>query len=232
VHGIHLLLWALDALSAAYPDLPKACSFRVRFSQFVPLGQPVSAELVQIGPKGAMIKICVSGAQRSSIKIEFDSARERAIAPPVGFDQSVTLSSNPAALSFEELSGRSGYVPFSVTPDQAEELFPSTAQWLGAKRIAALAASTRLVGMVCPGLHSIYVELEFSTCPDSTPEDLLSFRVNETDPRFRLAFMEIGGGGVIGTVTSIARTPPIQACTCNLLILGVSVAPLGILEHP
>jgi acyl dehydratase len=52
VHGIHLLLWALDALSAAYPDLPKACSFRVRFSQFVPLGQPVSTELVQIGPKG------------------------------------------------------------------------------------------------------------------------------------------------------------------------------------
>jgi NADP-dependent 3-hydroxy acid dehydrogenase YdfG len=217
VHGIHLLLWALDALSAAHSDLPKTCSFRIKFGKFVPLGEPVSADLVQIGPAGATIKICVSGAQRSLIKVEFDDPIARVIAPSVVFDQSVAFSLNPTTLSFEELSGRSGYVPFSVTSDQAEELFPSTAQWLGARRIAALAASTRLVGMVCPGLHSIYAELAFSTCSDSTPEDLLAFRVNRTDPRFRLAFMGICGGGVTGTVTSIARTPPVEQATMQAL---------------
>ena len=35
-------------------------------------------------------------------------------------------------------------------------MFPAAAEWLGARRIAALAASTNLVGMVCPGRHSVF----------------------------------------------------------------------------
>jgi acyl dehydratase len=217
VHGIHLLLWALDALSAEHPNLPKTCRFRVKFGKFVPLDEPVSAELVHIGPEGVLIKICVSGAQRSSIKIEFESMTGEAIDLPAPLDRLDTFSHKPTTLSFEELDGRSGYVPFPVNHDQAEELFPATAQWLGTRRIAALAASTRLVGMVCPGLHSIYAELSFSTCPDSVPDELLSFQVNQTDPRFRLAFMDIGGGGLTGTVKSIARTPPVEQATMQSL---------------
>ena len=38
-------------------------------------------------------------------------------------------------------------------------MFPAASGWLGPRRVAALAASTLLVGMVCPGLHSMYSSL-------------------------------------------------------------------------
>jgi hypothetical protein len=96
-------------------------------------------------------------------------------------------------------------------------LFPAATQWLGARRIAALAATTLLVGMVCPGLHSIYSELSVTVCAESGAPDRLAFRVTETDPRFRSIDEEIAGGGFTGTLKCFARQPPTQQATMESL---------------
>ena len=73
-----------------------------------------------------------------------------------------------------------------VPPDAIAAMFPAASGWLGARRVAALAATTLLVGMVCPGLHSIYAGLTVEACDEPVPEDSLSFQVTATDPRVRL----------------------------------------------
>jgi acyl dehydratase len=45
VHGIHLLLWTLDSLAAAQPDLAPLHGLRVQFSKFVYLNEQVDAIL-------------------------------------------------------------------------------------------------------------------------------------------------------------------------------------------
>jgi NAD(P)-dependent dehydrogenase (short-subunit alcohol dehydrogenase family) len=104
-----------------------------------------------------------------------------------------------------------------MTAAQATDLFPSATRWLGARRIMAMAASTYLVGMVCPGLHSIYSELSIKTCTEPDPVGFLAFRVTKTYPRLSLVKQEIAGGGLTGTVRSFVRTPPVQQPTMEHL---------------
>jgi hypothetical protein len=88
-------------------------------------------------------------------------------------------------------------------------MFPAASGWLGSCRVATLAASSMLVGMVCPGLHSIYRSLVVDTCEERDQEAALSFRVVPADPRFRVVRLAFAGGGLSGRVESLVRVPPV-----------------------
>jgi acyl dehydratase len=47
VHGVHLLLWALDAFAASDPGLGLPRRIKARFSKFIGLGQLASVALLQ-----------------------------------------------------------------------------------------------------------------------------------------------------------------------------------------
>ena len=84
----------------------------------------------------------------------------------------------------------SGRLAFASPPDAIAAMFPAASGWLGPRRVAALAATTLLVGMVCPGLHSIYAGFTVEACDEAVVEDRLGFRVTATDPRVRLGAHE------------------------------------------
>ena len=89
---------------------------------------------------------------------------------------------------------------------------------LGAKRVEALAAScSHLVGMIYPGLHSIYSDLAVSRYADDDAEEFLGFRVMDADTRFRTVAYEIAGGGWTGIVNGVARKPPVAQPTMESL---------------
>jgi len=115
------------------------------------------------------------------------------------------------------MRGRSGYFKFILTEQDSDDLFPSATRWLGPHRICAIAATTYLVGMVCPGLHSIYRELDVEICAESNPPRTLAFRVVRTDERFRLIEQKISGGDITGTVRTFARNPPVQQASIGSL---------------
>jgi NAD(P)-dependent dehydrogenase (short-subunit alcohol dehydrogenase family) len=217
VHGINLLLWALDSLASAQPDLPPLRSLTAQFKNFIYLGECVELVLNQQGPDCAQVNLSVDKASRSKVTLEFGDAAQ-------GLPEWVNLSLAPQSplpapldLSLEQIPERSGKLPFRMAGEQAATLFPSATRWLGARRIMAMTASTYLVGMVCPGLHSIYSELSIKTCGEAEPVEFLAFRVAKTYPRLRLVKEEIAGGGLTGTVTSFVRTPPVQQATMESL---------------
>jgi hypothetical protein len=78
---------------------------------------------------------------------------------------------------------------------------------LGAERIAWLACSSFLVGMACPGLYSIHNSLELVLVEASTT--FLCFAPQDSDPRFRLIWMRVWGGGWDGTVEAFVRPSPV-----------------------
>ena len=111
-------------------------------------------------------------------------------------------------LSFDAMAGMTGRLAFASPPGAIDAMFPAASGWLGPRRVAALAATTLLVGMVCPGLHSIYAGLTAEACDEPVPEDRISFWVTATEPRFRSVRMRVAGGGLAGDVQSYVRTPP------------------------
>ncbi len=65
-----------------------------------------------------------------------------------------------------------------------------------------------LVGMVCPGLYSIFSQLALRFTADAAANGL-SFRVRGFDERFRLAQMDVAGSGIRGLVTAALRPTPV-----------------------
>ena len=217
VHGIHMLLWALDSFAAGREVMPALRGVRARFDKFVYLGEEVEAVLAREGPTGARVNVCVDGGARSSVTMEFGEAVEGCPEWAGGELEGLPLSAVASTMEFEQMAGRSGRVGFAMTEADAAAQFPAATKWLGARRVAAIAASTYLVGMVLPGLHSIYSELSVRACEDAEGRDGLAFRVTETDERFRTVEEEIAGGGVRGTVRSFARNPPVEQATMKSL---------------
>lgn len=224
VHGIHLLLWALDSLAAAQPNLPPLRSFRARFNKFVFLDEHADVILIKQGPSGAQLNISVDNAPRSKVTIDFGISVQDCSGWPGASLEPIPFLPAPMNVDFEQISDRTGRLSFVMTPEDAAAMFPSATKWLGVRRIAALAASTYLVGMVYPGLYSIYTELSIEVCAESGTQEFLAFRVTEADPRFRTVEQDIAGGGLTGTVKSIARTAPVQQATMDSLTGAVGSA--------
>ncbi len=210
VHGVNLLLWALDSLAANRADLPALSGLRAQFNKFVYLNEQVEVVLAQQTPNNKRLNILVDNAPRSKFILDFGDPMGDWPDWPSSSLEPIPLWPAPLNLNFEQMAGRSGRISFRLTQEDAVELFPAATKWLGVRRIAALAASTYLVGMVCPGLHSIYSRLSTGVCAETAPQDSLAFRVTETDARFQSVELEIAGGGLSGTIKSFVRTPPVE----------------------
>ena len=207
VHGIHLLLWVLECLACTRPNLPPLRTLRVRFDKFVHVGQLVAANLVQINASGAHAVVCIGKVLFSQIQITFGEAKEHGGNLPETFN-TVHVPSAALELMLDEIADRSGKLIFSIPAEIIAAMFPAVTAWLSSRRVAALAASSTLVGMVCPGLHSIYSALSLDTREPIATDDALYFGPAVVDPRFRFVRYHAHGGGWAGTIDSFVRMPP------------------------
>jgi hypothetical protein len=79
---------------------------------------------------------------------------------------------------------------------------------LPAVQLAQLLATTRLVGMECPGLHSFYSSLDVSFRADANTTPALTYKVTKLDTRYGVVMMSIASPSMTGTVTAFFRPPP------------------------
>lgn len=205
VHGVHLLLWALDTFAAGESGLPPPSSLRADFTRFVTLGQPVETILHRRAADAIHLRIAADGATFCDIVVGLGPRVTETQDIP-GTVERIAPGTDALDIPLDRIEGLRGRVPFATPPGEIAALFPAAAGWLGARRIAALAASTRLVGMIAPGLHSVYGGLRVDLVDDADPEEALAFEIGP--PRHRLIAARIGGGGIAGTLRALARAAP------------------------
>ncbi len=217
VHGIHLLLWALNELASALPGSPPLRKLRARFGKFIYVGETAEASLTEHTERAAKLVITVDATPVAQIAVEFGDPVPSPQAP-LGELPLLALTPIPADIDFAVIADRSGRLPFATPPGQIASMFPAAAAWVTPQRVAALAATTNLVGMVCPGLHSLFSSLTVQTCRDAYDEDSLRFRVTSADPRFRQVRIAVEGGGLTGSLDTFARVPPAAQATMASLV--------------
>jgi NAD(P)-dependent dehydrogenase (short-subunit alcohol dehydrogenase family) len=152
------------------------------------------------------LDLAVSGLSAAQIAVDFGAPVMLAETPS---GAALSAPATPHDLSFDEMQGLSGKLAFASPPEAVASMFPRASDWLGARRVAALAANTLLVGMVCPGLHSMFSSVIVDACDEPEPHDRLGFKVLRTDPRFRSVRVSVAGGGFLGAVEAFARLPPV-----------------------
>jgi NAD(P)-dependent dehydrogenase (short-subunit alcohol dehydrogenase family) len=214
VHGVHTLLWLLDLIGAQHGDIGQIATLKVRFRNMLYLGERADARIAKRTATVLQAQVCVDGVEVLSLAAVLGAPATEAPSPP---DSSAELTatelpvhrSAPRDPTLEDMEGQSGWLDFATDPAEMEQAFPHAARLLGSRRVAALGCSTYLVGMVVPGLHSVYVGLDLRLTADTNQANGLRFAVSLVDPRFRRVQMTIMGAGLTGALETFSRVPPV-----------------------
>lgn len=212
IHGVHSLLWVLDCICASTISAPRTRSLKAQFLQPIYIDDEVRLEISAPTQKGIRARASVGSEEVISASIGFDEADHGSVLSSRRTQASAMKPpSVPANLSLEEMEGLTGALSFSPLNSQLAALFPHATRTFGLKRVAALACSSCLVGMVVPGLHSMYSGLDVSFSLENTHNtDELEFAVLSVAKRFRLVRIGISGPGLRGALETMNRMPPVR----------------------
>lgn len=217
VHGVHLVLWALESWLEASPD---ACyqikSLKADFVHGVGLADAVDVYASGNPEHGrGSLEIRRGGTVVTRIQVE--------IGPRTDFDHpqfSLPVEFPCEVRDFAGAAAASGLLPLCLDEKEAAMMFPAAVRILPLRQIAIILATTRLVGMECPGLHSLYsaLQLDFSgAVPSITGDEILEYRVEKAEPRFALLLLAVSSSGVRGQVRAFVRPAPVQQLSVKAL---------------
>jgi hypothetical protein len=210
VHGMHAVIWALDLIAQEHPSA-EISSVAVRFARFIYRDDPIGLKLVRHTQAAVMFELMTAGQSAVFVTLGLSPESPKSSEPPIAWDvPEISTTKFPNEPTFEELSGLSGRLAQTMC-DGLEQRFPHAAKVVTAARLGGLAQLSNLVGMISPGLHSIFAGFNVEFVNDETTKSGLSFRVTSTDRRFRLVRMDVAGSGLAGTVTAFNRWPPIES---------------------
>ena len=222
VHGVHALLWMLDALGQAHPEIARLSKLKVRFRKMIYLDERIETRVVRLTASSLHLQACAGGVELVEI---WARPGEPAPAPPrrnTGGEAPPRLAV-PRTLGEEDMAGRSGRVEFLALPADMQRAFPGAARLLGARRLAALACATYLVGMVVPGLRSLFVGMDLAAVDEPEEHDGLGYSVS-FDARFRRTDIDVQGGGLDGTLAALVRPAPVAQASMQSVARIVDAA--------
>lgn len=210
VYGIYLVLSALELLFARldYEQYRlEYCS--VRFLAPVYLRQPVLFRLISQESDEAAINLETRGT--IAARLLFRCSPNEGSGHLFHLPTQQKFSKKPQERALSDLQAQRGRLSLVLDRDLARRLFPRVSEMPCAERLAFLLATTRLVGMECPGLRSIYsfLELQFSQPDPGSGGGWLDYRVEAISEVYRSVELALAGVGVAGSLTAFWRPPPI-----------------------
>jgi acyl dehydratase/NADP-dependent 3-hydroxy acid dehydrogenase YdfG len=206
VHGIHSLLWLLDVIAPDFLSKTIA-SLQVKFIRMLYVGETATAAISRGSETSLWLKIRVGGTDTLHATVVFGERLRKPLFSEPSLEAALAPT-RPNELRLNEMEGQSGTLAFAHPRTELAHTFPRASQWIGEQRIAAIGCTTRLVGMVLPGLHSLYNNLNVTMIEGGEADNALAFRSEHVDPRFRLVRVAVSGGGISGSLEAFNRPLP------------------------
>jgi hypothetical protein len=204
VHGIHLLFWALDCWLEESGTTGVPCELTLVLKKPAGVDEPVTLDATRRVDDGAELVVRVDGADCALLKLKSAPGAGTGADIPDG----VPPAAEPCARAADALQVASGDLGLVLDRTRAATLFPRLTQRVPAAQLAVLLATTRVVGMQCPGLHSVFSELRLTFAGDAAAGPQLHYAVSALHQRLALVTMTISGAGAHGTIKAFLRPPP------------------------
>jgi hypothetical protein len=208
VHGIHNLLWTMDTVLRSFAFDVR--NIKARFQQPLFLDEIARIVIRSRTPTAINVEVVADGTVVAAIKLSSEPGKlsgssARGIAPA---PQKIATAVD---VPFEQMANQAGAAA-AASDDEIRKLFPALSDSIGAAAVHGLLAASQIVGMACPGLHSLFAGLDVSRDPESCGERSLRYAVSKTDARFRSLQIDVVGSGIAGRLDAFARpAPPAQA---------------------
>jgi hypothetical protein len=214
VHGIHAVLWALDRLVELNALADPITSLEVQFVNFIQVGSLLELKWIGRDENSIRLELVAGGVKTTSLALAFGT---RKTAQAVNSAHVPSQKSDaPAEFDqLEQLAKLTGWMDLVGPAQQICHCFPHIVSAIGCSRVTAVALLSTLVGMICPGLHSLFAGFAVDLVAGSCDQDCLAFEVVETDNRFRMIRMNVCGGGIRGCVRAFLRWPPVEQASVS-----------------
>ena len=202
VHGVFVLLRALDLAFAN--GVQKPSRINAEFRKFICVDEEVDFGLFRKDATGVEVTASVGSTPRAEISLRFSHARsdDRFLDAPS--ECPVAAVVHGVALD-EPPSHHLGKV-YEIDLHRFGTLnqFAHCSRTIGDMPTRAFCAATYFVGMVCPGLNSIFSSLDVEVLPNVPNPSVQNFRLDRFDER--VGRFEIVAHGVLtGKITAFAR---------------------------
>lgn len=210
VHGVHSLLRSLDAVfSTMAPGYSRLTELTASFPGAVQLGE--SLQFRAESSADNRFKIVVSRGGKRVVIVTFRSSDDP---HPSDGDEVVD---RPPPVELPELLAFppeyvSGEVSLFTDRGLGGQLFPSLDRTLARVQFAQILATTRIVGMRCPGLNSLFVglRLEFGVAGILSGSSSVRYATAHIDERYRRARISVTGHGLEGELDTFFRVGPVE----------------------
>lgn len=219
VHGVHVALWMLDEVGRRRLLTGGVKDLQVRFGKPIYVGDTVTLSFGLPTDREVTVKALVDGVETTTLKLGLDPEAPPEVSAIFPFDGPIDSPGDPVELGLSDIEGRSGTICFAADLDAFREAFPEAVPLVGAHRLRGLAALSRLVGMECPGLHSIFASIRVELTDQDDRE--VDYRVESVKPRINMLDMAIDGAALRGRVQAFLRPKPTRQLS------AVAVAELG-----
>ncbi len=204
VHGIHCLLWALDDWLEEKTEYVQLLSLDVSFPKPLRVGEEARVSLKPVGERHVKMDVVAGASVVTKIECKWEASNQTIDRAP---DARFPEKREPSVLPLDEIEAKSGVIELRCNPEAAAKLFPRLTQHISPLQIAVLLGTTRLVGMECPGWHSVFSELNLGS--DRTHDsNSLKYEVTKFDRRFGLILIRVAAPGLAGVIQAFSRPKP------------------------
>jgi acyl dehydratase len=208
VHGVHTTLWMLDQLGRQRLLTTAVKELQIRFAKPVRVGDGVRLNIGSRSDRAVTVNALADGVLTTTLRLGLDPDAPNEVPAIRAFDGPLDPPGDPLELGPSEIEERAGTIRFAADLEAFSEAFPEAALLVGAHRLRGLAALSRLVGMECPGLHSVFGSIRVELTGEDDSE--IDYRVESFDQRFNMLGIAINGAGLKGKVQAFLRPKPVR----------------------
>ena len=206
VHGVHTLLWALNEWVSDIDLSIELKDVSAVFRNPVQLGKSVRVFIVN--RDASSVELEVRQGDTLNTRIQAQYRRHIRTGIPLGLNDNVSLAEESKDLNEEEISSSRGRVPIVWKEEITKKLFPDLANTLPKHQLAIILSTTYLVGMECPGLHSIFSELNLEFSLAQNTESYLHYHTSKYFAVYKMLLLSIQGSGFEGSIKAFLRPKP------------------------
>lgn len=201
VHGMQSLLWALEAHFANSGQIPG----RITALFPTPLRPGEHLEVVRTFVDVTTSRLAI---QRGTSEVASIVLRGQGTAVSAKAPVGSMCRETPNARDFASLKDLSGKTLILAHPTM-ESTFPHCCKSVGELGVATIMALSKLVGMDCPGLDSLFTGLDLILEPD-LPNNCLDWKVVRHSRPIAPIRMKVVGGGIRAKVDAFMRNGPVE----------------------
>lgn len=214
VHGVHACLWALDQMDSRNPTLKSMSRLTVRFLRFIHLNRTVTLVQTRAREDRQQFEIRDGDSCLMSLRLDLTKHNDPVRAARDGDASTVMpveiVSNKPAEPELLSVQNMSECI--SADPQQISNCnlsFPALEAAVGTPMVHSMALLSTIVGMRCPGMHSIFSGFVLNVDKQANQPGL-AFRVRNADERFSLVNIDARGMGFTAGVDAFFRQSPLS----------------------